>query len=56
LKKSSRKEILRYAKLNEIDYAVFTDSSLEKPAVIYNIKLDTAKNMTIKAFLKNVRR
>jgi ATP phosphoribosyltransferase regulatory subunit len=54
LKKSGRKEILRYAKLNEMDYAVFTDSSLDKPAVIYDIKLDTAKNMTIKAFLKNV--
>jgi ATP phosphoribosyltransferase regulatory subunit len=56
LKKSSKKEILKYAKLNEIDYAVFTDSSLEKPALIYNIKLDTAKNMTIKTFLKNVKK
>ena len=56
LKKSSRKEIMKYAKLNEIDYAVFTDSSLEKPAVIYNIQLDTVKNMTIKAFLKNVKK
>lgn len=56
LKKSSKKEILRYAKLNEIGYAVFTDSSLEKPAVIYDIKLGTAKNMTIKAFLKNVKK
>jgi len=50
----SKKEIVRYAKCSGIDYVVFVDSSLKKPAAIYDIRLDTVKNMTIKGFLQSV--
>jgi len=50
----SRKEVLGYAKRNGINYVIFVDSSLEKPATIYDIQLNTVKKMTIKAFLQSM--
>jgi len=52
--RGDRKEVLEYAKRSEINCVVFVDSSLEKPATIYDIRLDTVKNMTIKAFLQSM--
>jgi ATP phosphoribosyltransferase regulatory subunit len=49
-----RKEVLEYAKRSGINYVVFVNSSLEKPATIYDTRLDTVKNMTIKAFLQSI--
>lgn len=49
-----RKEVLRYAKRSGTNYVVFVDSSVEKPATIYDIRLDAVKNKTIKAFLQSV--
>lgn len=56
VKKSSKKEILKYAKLNEINHVIFANSSIEKPAAIYNIQLDSLNNKTIKAFLRSLGR
>ena len=49
-----RKEVLEYAKRSGTNYVVFVNSSLEKPATIYDTRLDTVKNMTIKAFLQSI--
>lgn len=52
--RGSRKEVLEHAKRSGINYVVFVDSSLEKPAAIYDARLDTVKNMTIKALLQSM--
>jgi len=52
--RDARKRVLEYAKRSGIDYVIFVDSSLEKPATIYNIQSETVKNMTIKTFLQTM--
>jgi len=52
--KGGRKEVLEYARRGGMNYVVFVDSSLEKPVAIYDIRLDTVKNMTIKALLQSM--
>jgi len=54
VRKTSRKEVLEYAKHGEINYVVFVESSLEKPAAIYDIQLGVSRNMKIKAFLQSL--
>jgi len=52
--RGSRKEVIEDAKRSGINYVVFVNSSLEKPAAIYDTQLDVVRNMTIKAFLQSV--
>jgi len=52
--RGGKKKALEYAKRSGISYVVFVDSSLEKPATMYDTQLDTVKNMTIKAFLQSI--
>ncbi len=52
--RGGRKEALEYANRSGIRYVVFVDSSLEKPATIYDTRLKTVKNMAIETFLQSV--
>ncbi|UCE15308.1 MAG: ATP phosphoribosyltransferase regulatory subunit [Candidatus Bathyarchaeota archaeon] len=52
--KGGRNEVLEYAKRGGMNHVIFVDFSLEKPAAIYDIQLDTVKNMTINAFLQSM--
>jgi ATP phosphoribosyltransferase regulatory subunit len=52
--KSNEKKIMRYAKLAEIDYVIFVDSTIEKPATIYDPKSNVKKNVTIETFLQQL--
>jgi len=52
--KGGMKKVLEYAKRSGINYVVFVDSSLEKPATIHDTRLDTVTNMRIKAFLQSL--
>jgi ATP phosphoribosyltransferase regulatory subunit len=54
VRRSSRKEVFEYAKRSGINYVVFVESSLEKPAAIYDVQLDVVIKMTIKAFLQSL--
>ncbi len=54
VKRGGKKEVLEYAKRSGINHVVFVDSSLEKPATIYDVQSKVVKNMTIKAFLQSV--
>ncbi len=53
--RGDKKEVLEYAKRSETRYVVFVDSSLEKPAIVYEPRLDTVKKMTVKAFLQSIK-
>ncbi|UCH71326.1 MAG: ATP phosphoribosyltransferase regulatory subunit [Candidatus Bathyarchaeota archaeon] len=55
VRRGGRKQVLEYAKLSGINYVVFADSSVKKPAVIHDVQLNVVKNMTIKAFLQSVK-
>jgi len=55
VRRGSRKQVLEYAKLSGINYVVFVDSSVKKPAIIHDVQLNVVKNMTIKAFLQSVK-
>jgi len=55
VRRGGSKQVLEYAKRSGITYVVFVDSSVEKPAVIHDVQLNVAKNMTIKAFLQSVK-
>lgn len=52
--KRDEKETIGYAKLGEIDYVVFLGSSVNKPATIYDTRLDTATDLTLKVFLQRI--
>jgi hypothetical protein len=47
-------KIKDYAKLAGIDYVVFVDSSLKKPAIVYDVRSDASGNVTIGAFLQQI--
>jgi len=52
--KGGEKKIVEYAKLAGIDYVVFVDSSLEKPAKVHDIRSDVSRNELIESFLQSV--
>jgi ATP phosphoribosyltransferase regulatory subunit len=52
--KDDEKKIRDYAKLAGIGYVVFVDSSLKKPAMVYDVRSDTSENVTIGAFLQQI--
>ena len=54
VKKSDEKKVIKYAKLAGIDYVIFVDSSLEKPATVYDAKSDVSRNVKIKTFLQSI--
>jgi len=53
--KSDEEKIVKYAKLAEIDYVIFVDSSLEKPATVYDTRSDVSRNVMIESFLQRTR-
>ena len=53
--KSDEKKIVEYAKLAEIDYVIFVDSSLEKPVTVYDTLSDVSRNVMIESFLQRIR-
>ncbi|MFQ5999415.1 MAG: ATP phosphoribosyltransferase regulatory subunit [Candidatus Bathyarchaeia archaeon] len=53
--KSDEKKIMKYAKLAEIDYVIFVDSSLEKPATVYDTRSGVSRNVMIESFLQRIR-
>ena len=53
--KSDEKKIVEYAKLAEIDYVIFVDSSLEKPVTVYDTLSDVSRNVMIGSFLQRIR-
>ena len=52
--KSDEKKILKYAELAGMDYVIFVDSSLEKPATVYDTKSGVSRNVKIKTFLQSI--
>ena len=52
--KSDEKKIVKYAKLAGIDYVIFVDSSLEKPATVYDTQSGVKRNVLIENFLKSM--
>jgi len=52
--KDDGEKIRNYAKLAGIDYVVFVDSSLKKPAIVYDAQSDASGNVTIGAFLQQI--
>jgi ATP phosphoribosyltransferase regulatory subunit len=52
--KDDGEKIRNYAKLAGIDYVVFVDSSLKKPAIVYDAQSDASGNATIGAFLQQI--
>ena len=52
--KDDEKKIRDYAKLAGIGYVVFVDSSLKKPAIVYDAQSDASVNATIGAFLQQI--
>jgi len=51
--KSGEKKIMNYAKLAGIEYAVFVDSSLEKPATVHDLRSGVSRNVMIETFLQS---
>jgi len=52
--KNDVKKIMNYAKLAGIDYVVFVDSSLKKPALVYDVRSDASRNVMIETFLQHI--
>ena len=52
--KSDEKKIMNYAKLAGIDYVIFVDSTIKKPATLYEPKSNLKKNVTIETFLQHL--
>ena len=52
--KGGEKKIVKYAKLAGIDYVIFVDSSLEKPATVYDTQSGIKRNVLIETFLKSM--
>jgi hypothetical protein len=50
--KDDEEKIRNYAKLAGIDYVLFVDSSLKKPLVVYDVKSEASRNITIGAFMQ----
>jgi ATP phosphoribosyltransferase regulatory subunit len=53
--KGDDEKILRYAKLAGIDYVLFVDSSLERPATVYDARSDVSRKIMVETFLQLVR-
>ena len=45
---------IEYGKITKIDYVLSVDSSLEVPVIVYDIKSDTSKKVTLKTFLRDL--
>ncbi len=52
--KDDGEKIRNYAKLAGIDYVVFVDSSLKKPAMVYDVRSDASGNVMIETFLQQI--
>ena len=52
--KDDGEKITNYAKLAGIDYVVFVNSSLKKPAMVYDVRSDASGNAAIRAFLQQI--
>ncbi len=52
--KDDGEKIKNYAKLAGIDYVVFVDSSLKKPATVYDVRSDASGNVMIETFLQQI--
>lgn len=52
--KNDEKKIMKCAKLAGIDYVVFVDSSLKKPAMVYDVRSDASRNVMIETFLQHI--
>ncbi len=52
--KDNGEKIRNYAKLAGIDYVVFVDSSLKKPATVYDVQSDASGNVMIETFLHQI--
>jgi histidyl-tRNA synthetase len=52
--KDDGEKIKNYAKLAGIDYVVFVDSSLKKPATVYDVRSDASGNVMIETFLHQI--
>jgi ATP phosphoribosyltransferase regulatory subunit len=47
-------KIRNYAKLSGIDYLVFVDSSIDKPATVYAIRSDSSRTVMIETLLQQI--
>ncbi|MFB0501852.1 MAG: ATP phosphoribosyltransferase regulatory subunit, partial [Candidatus Bathyarchaeia archaeon] len=52
--KDNGEKIRNYAKPAGIDYVVFVDSSLKKPAIVYDVRSDASENVMIETFLQQI--
>ncbi|MDH5391140.1 MAG: ATP phosphoribosyltransferase regulatory subunit, partial [Candidatus Bathyarchaeota archaeon] len=52
--KNDKKKTVEYTKLAGIDYVVFVDSSLKKPATIYDVRSNVSRNVMIETFLQSI--
>jgi len=52
--KNAKNKTIEYAKLAGMDYAVFVESSLEKPVTVYESRSNVSKRAMLKTFLQQI--